>query len=107
MPYIIAAFLFFIAIGGELFEITPQIRNFLIALDAGKNHLRARNLGPRISDVFLERFFVPGNTRVLVCVAVTEAINSARLAAIKSVQDRSNLIGGVLADAMTGGAFPE
>src|SRR6266446_10153356 len=95
------------ATSGELLEIAPQIRDFLVALDTGKDHLGTRNLGPRISDVFLERFFIPGNAGVLVSVAVTEAVNRARLAAIKSVQDRSNLIGGVLADAMTGGALSE
>src|SRR5262249_50774130 len=102
-----AAFLFFTAIGGELFEITPQIRHFFIALYAGKNHFGARNLGPRISDVFLERFFIPRDAGTLVCIAVTEAFNDARLATIKSVQERSDFVGSVLADAMTGGAFSE
>src|SRR5260370_28086517 len=99
--------LLFIAVGSELLQVAPQIRDFLVALDAGKNHLGARNLGPRISDVFLERFFVPDDARALICVAVTEAFNSASVAAIKPVQDRSNLVGGVLADAMTRRAFSE
>src|SRR5258706_12108944 len=95
------------AASSELLEVAPQIRDFLVALDTGKDHLGTRDLSPRISDVFLERVFVPGNAGVLVGVAVTEVFNSARLATIKSIEDRSNLIGGVFANAMTGGAFSE
>src|SRR6266446_2852986 len=89
------------ATSSELLEIAPQIRDFFVALDTGKDHLCTRDLSPRISDVFLERVFVPGNAGVLVGVAVTEAFNSARVATIKSIEDRSNLVGSVLADAMT------
>src|SRR6266481_1627994 len=93
--------LLFIAVGCELLEIAPQIRDFLVVLDAGKNHLRARDLGAWISDIFLERFLVPSDAGILVCIGVTEAINSACLSTIEPVKDRSNLVGGVLADAMT------
>src|SRR6266851_8894969 len=89
--------LFLIAVGSELLEIAPQIRDLLVALDAGKNHLGARNLGARISDVFFERFLAPGDAGVLVRIAVTEAINSASLATIEPVKGRPDLIGGILA----------
>src|SRR6266446_1492315 len=95
------------ATSSELLEVAPQVRDFLVALDTGKDHLGTRDLSPRISDVFLERVFVPGNAGVLVGVAVTEVFNRARLATIKPVKHWSNLVGGVLADAMTGGAFSE
>src|SRR6266851_5931567 len=99
--------LLFIAVGSELLEIAPQIRDFLVALDAGKNHLGARNLGARISDVFFEYFLVPGDAGVLVSVAVAEAFNRAGLTTIEPVKDRPDLVGGVLADAMTRRAFSE
>jgi hypothetical protein len=41
-------------IGSELLEIAPQILEFLVILDAGKNHFGAGNLGARILDVLLE-----------------------------------------------------
>src|SRR6266849_10472283 len=99
--------LLFIAVGSELLEIAPQIRDFLVALDAGKNHLGARNLGARIFDVFFERFLVPGDAGVLVSVAVAVAFNRAGLTTIEPVKDRPDLVGGVLADAMTRRAFSE
>src|SRR6266481_9830618 len=93
------------AISGELLEIAPQSREFLVALDAGKNHLGARNLRARIFDVFLECFLVPGDAGILVCIGVAEAFNRASLSTIKPVKHRSNLVGGVLADTMTGAHF--
>jgi hypothetical protein len=96
-----------VAVGSELLEIAPQIRDVLVALDIGKNHLGARNLRARIFDVFLERFLVPNDAGVLVCIAVAEALNRASLAAIEPVKDRPDLVGGVLADAMTWRAFSE
>src|SRR6266852_7694373 len=97
--------LLLVAVGSELLEIAPQIRDFLVALDTGKDHFRARNLCARISDVFLEHFFGPGDAGVLVCIGVAEAFNSAGFSAVEPVQDRSNFVGGILADTMTGGAF--
>src|SRR5216684_3304075 len=99
--------LLLVAVGSELLEIAPQIRDFLVALDAGKNHLGARNLGTRIFDVFFEDFLVPGDAGVLVSVAVAEAFNRAGLTTIEPVKDRPDLVGGVLADAMTRRAFSE
>src|SRR6266849_3502305 len=99
--------LLLVAVGSELLEIAPQIRDFLVALDTGKDHFRARNLGPRISDVFFEYFLVPGDAGVLVRIAVAEAFNSAGRATIEPIKDRPNLVGGVLADAMTRRAFSE
>src|SRR6266852_6491423 len=99
--------LLLVAVGSELLEIAPQIRDFLVALDTGKDHFRARNLGPRISDVFFEYFFVPGDARVLVCIAVTETFNRASLPTVKPIKDRPNLVGGILADTMTRRAFSE
>src|SRR5262249_50520615 len=95
------------AISSELLEIAPQIRDFFIALDTRKNHLGARNLGARISDIFLECFFVPGHAGVLVCIAVIKAVNSASRATVQAVKDRPNLVGGVLTNAMTRGTFSE
>src|SRR5260370_33138436 len=99
--------LLFTGVASELLEIAPQIRDFLVALDTGKDHFRARNLCARISDVFLEHFVVPGDARVLVCIAVTETFNRASLPTVKPIKDRPNLVGGVLADAMTRRAFSE
>src|SRR5258708_13727491 len=63
------------ATSSELLEIAPQIREFLVALDAGKNHLGARNLRARIFDVFLESFLVPGNPGFLVCIGLPQTFN--------------------------------
>src|SRR5215467_11368786 len=99
--------LFLAAINSELLEITPQVCDFLVAPDTRKNHLGTRNLGARIPDIFLECFFVPGDAGVLVCIAVVKALNSASRAAVEAVEDRPNLVGGILTDAMTRGAFSE
>jgi hypothetical protein len=94
-------------ISSELLEIAPQIFEFLVILDAGKYHFGARNFGARISDVFLERCLVPGDAGVLVRIAVIETFNHAGLAAIEPVENRTDLVGGVFADAVARRAFSE
>src|SRR5260370_35139510 len=72
------------ATSSELLEIAPQIREFLVALDAGKNHLGARNLRSRIFVVFLESFLFPGDAGVLVCIGVVEAFNRPSSSTLKT-----------------------
>jgi hypothetical protein len=41
-------------VGSELLDIAPQILEFFVVLDAGKNHFGSRDFGARIFDLFLE-----------------------------------------------------
>lgn len=47
------------AVGLELRDVGPQVVDLLVVLDAGEDHLGARDHGLRIVDVFLEVRLVP------------------------------------------------
>jgi hypothetical protein len=98
---------FLFSVGIELREIGPQVLGLLLVLDAGKNHLGAGNLGPRILDVVEKRGFVPGERSVLVRVAVVEAFGRAGFAARKPIELRAYLVLRVFADGMAGRALSE
>src|SRR5262249_52621102 len=92
-----AAALFLAAVRLELADISPEIVDLFFVLDAGEDHFGARNLGPRVLDVFLEGRLVPGDARVLVGVAVVEAVGGAGLAAVEPVELGTHFVPGVLA----------
>src|SRR5215813_14363313 len=95
------------AIRLELAHKGPEIVDFLLVLDAREDHLGARHLGARILDVLLERRLAPGNARILVGVAVVEALRGAGLAAVEPVELGADLVLGVFADVMARHAFLE
>src|SRR5262249_28250372 len=70
----------------------PQIINFLVVLDACEDHLRARHLGTRIFDVFLERCLAPCDARTLVGIAVRVPVDRSGLPAIQPVQLGPDLV---------------
>src|SRR5690348_18396082 len=82
----------------ELADIGPQVVRLLLVLDAGEEHLGARDLAARVLDVFLERRLAPGDARVLVGVAVIVAGRGPRLAAVEAGELRSDAVLGALAD---------
>ena len=44
-----------IALGVELFDVGPQVFDFLFVLDAGEDHLGTGDFGPWVLDVFAQR----------------------------------------------------
>src|SRR5215203_4579661 len=51
--------LFLFAVATKLLEVRPQVGNFLVVPDAGKDHLGAWNLRRWSLDVILERIIIP------------------------------------------------
>src|SRR3984893_17140054 len=88
-------------------EERPEIVDFLLVLDAGECHLGPGNFRLRILDVFLELGLVPGDAGILVGVGVGITVSRAGLAAVETVQLRTDLVLGALADRMAGHAFVE
>src|SRR5216683_1472498 len=83
------------------------VRALLFIFDAGEDHLRARNFGARVADVFLERGLAPDNPRILVGVGVAVALDGASLASGEAIEDGTNLILGVFADRVAWRTFFE
>ena len=54
-------------------EISDQILDLLLVLDPGERDLGARHLCFRILDVFRKRYFISGDSRILVAVRVAVA----------------------------------
>ena len=94
-------------VGLELLEIAPEVGDFLFVLDADKRHLGARDPRHRVDDVILEAGLAPGDLGLLVGLAVVVTVDGAGLAPVEAVQDRTDLVLGVLADRMAGQAFAE
>src|SRR5580704_15384121 len=95
------------AVGIELADIGPQVVDLLLVLDAGKDHLGAGHLGPRVLDVVLEFRLVPDDAGILVGVRIGEIGHAAGMSAVQPVELRADLVLGVVADGMTGQAFVE
>jgi hypothetical protein len=91
-------------ITSELLELASQILEFLVVLDAGKNHLVPGTLA-RGSLIYSSSFLVPSDAGVLVCIAVIVTFNRAGLATIKPVEERANLVGSIFADAVAWSTF--
>src|SRR4051794_26526750 len=76
--------LLLLSVRTELAEVSPEVIALLLALDAGEDHLGARNLRARIGDVGLKRLLVPGEARILVRIGVAVVGCGARLAAVET-----------------------
>jgi hypothetical protein len=55
-----------IALGVELLDVGPQILDFLLVLDTGKDHLGTGDFGPWVLDVLGKGLFVPDDAGILV-----------------------------------------
>src|SRR5450631_488886 len=89
-----------LSIRSELLEIGPKVAGFLFVLDAGEDHLGARNLGARILDVVLEGRLAPDDAGVLVGVGIAEAGRAAGMAAVEAVELGAGEVLRAFADAM-------
>src|ERR1700736_2042274 len=98
---------FLLAVRPELPEVSPQVVDFLLVLDAGKHHLGPGDLGARVLDVILEDALVPGDPGVLVALGVVEALGGAGLAAVEPVEFRPDLVLRALSDGMAREALLE
>src|SRR6185437_212879 len=106
MSLIMAALLLF-TLGVELLEIGPKFAGFLFVLDAGEDHLGARDFGLRILDVFLESRLAPDDAGILVGVGVAIVGRGAGVAAVETIELGPDLVLRAFADGMAGKAFLE
>src|ERR1700687_386232 len=88
-------------------EKRPEIAGFLLVLDAGKYHLGTWDFRLGVLDVVLELCLVPGDAGILVGVRIGVTRRRAGLAAVESVELRTDLVLGACADRMAGHAFVE
>src|SRR5690348_10488472 len=88
--------LLLLPVGAELADIGPEVLDVLRVLDAGEDHLCARDHRPRIGDVFLEIRLVPDDAGVLVGVGIAEARRRAGMAAVDAVELGADLVLGAL-----------
>src|SRR5208282_6476133 len=96
-----------VALGVELLDVSPQVVDFLLVLDAGEDHFGAGDLGPGVLDVFFEVGLVPDDAGVLVGVGIAEVGHGAGHAAIETVEFRADLVLRAGTDAVTGQALLE
>ena len=92
----------FLAIRPVLLEISQQVADLLLILEAGVDHLGAGNFGLGILDVLTKRRLVPGQTRVLVGIGIVISRIRTRLSANDAVQNGADRVLRGLADLMTG-----
>src|SRR3984957_19311229 len=90
------------AVGGELADISPQVGDLLLVLDAGEDHLGAGHLGPRVLDVVLEFRLVPDDAGILVGVGIGKIGDAAGMPAIDAVELGADLVLRIIADRMAG-----
>src|SRR5687768_13308427 len=91
----------------ELLEVGPEAGDLVLVLDPGEHHLGAFDLGARVLDVLAERRVVPGDAGILVRIGVVVALDGAGLAAFQAVEQRADLVLGILSDCMAGQALLE
>src|SRR3954447_26023930 len=96
--------LLLVAVRPELLEVGPKVGDVLVVLYADEGHSRAGHLLHRSTDVFRERFVVPGDPGPLVGRGIIEALETAGLAAVDGVERRPKLDFGRFADVVAGGA---
>src|SRR4029077_3504588 len=78
--------LLLVAVRPELLEVGPKVGDVLVVLHADEGHTRAGHLLHRSTDVFWERFVVPGDPGPLVRGGVIEALETAGLAAVDGIE---------------------
>src|SRR6478736_7538613 len=91
----------------ELLEEGDQVVDLLLALDAGEDHLGARDLGPGVLDVVGEGSFVPGQAGVLVGGGIAVGLDRARMPADQAVELGADEVARALADLVAGAALIE
>ena len=82
--------LFNIAVSVELADVSPEVFDLLLVLNAGESHFGAWNLRHRIFYVILERLFIPYDARALVGIGILKVWHCAGFAAIKAIELRAN-----------------
>src|SRR6185437_3754709 len=88
----------------ELADIGPQVGDLLGVLDAGENHLRARDHRARIVDVLLERILAPDDAGLLVGFRIAVARCGAGMATVEPVEFGTDLVLRAGPDRMAGQA---
>src|SRR3569832_2133268 len=90
--------LLLLAVGAERAEIGPEALGFLLVLDAGEDHLGARDLDARVLDVFEELRLVPGDARLLVGLGIAVSRRGAGMASVYAVELGAALVLGAFDD---------
>jgi hypothetical protein len=90
-----------------LLDVGPQILDFLLVLDAGKDHLGTGDFGPWVLDVLGKGLFVPDDAGILVGIGITKAGDAAGMAAVEAVEFRSDQVGRAGTDFVADSAFLE
>src|SRR5215471_19962187 len=91
----------------ELLEICDQVFDIGIVRQPGKHHLGARDLRPRVLQIFLQGCLVPRQPRVLVGRGVIIAFDRPSRTADDAVEDRTDAVLGSLADLVADLALHE
>jgi hypothetical protein len=97
----------FLDISVELLDAGPQILDFLLVLDTGKDHLGTGDFGPWVLDVLGKGLFVPDDAGILVGIRITKVGDAAGTAAIEAVEYRSEQVGRAGTDFVADSAFLE
>jgi hypothetical protein len=87
--------------------MNAEIVDLFLVLDAGERHPGAGNLRLRILDVILELSLVPGDAGIPVGVRIGIIRRGTGLAAVQSVELRTDLVPGAFADRVADQAFVE
>ena len=85
----------------ELFEIGDDIVDLLRILQPREDHFGAGDLGLGVLDIFAESSFIPGESGILVCGLVAEALNRTGPSPEQPVEHRANGVPGVLTNLVT------
>ena len=88
--YSVYRLLFNIAVGIELADVSPEVFDLLLVLNAGESHFGAWNLRHRIFYVVFERLFIPHDPRVLVRIGILKIWHRAGLATINAIEFRAD-----------------
>jgi hypothetical protein len=95
----------FLAIRPVLLEVSQQVADLLLILEAGVGHLGAGNFGLGILDVLTKRRLVPSQTRVLVGIRISISRIRTGLSANEAIQNGTDSVLRGFADLMTGFAY--
>src|SRR6185312_14761974 len=78
--------LLLVAVRAELLEVGPEIFSLFFVLEAGVDHLGARNLGARVLDIVLEARLVPADAGILIGGRIAVGFGRAGMASVEAVQ---------------------
>src|SRR3569833_2665984 len=93
--------LLLLAVGAVRAVFGSEALGYLLVLDAGEDHLGARELDARVLDVFEELRLVPGDARLLVGLGIAVTRRGAGMASDYAVELGADFVLGAFADRMT------